>query len=45
MDELSRARKAVAEARKLIEHFGWTGCERSDVIAAAERWLEEYKHV
>lgn len=43
MDEIARLRKALAEARKLIGHIGWTSCEYGDVIEAAERWLEEYK--
>jgi len=30
----------IKEAKDLIQHFGWTSCERSDVVTNAERWLQ-----
>lgn len=31
--------KIIREAKVLIQHFGWTSCERTDVILDAEKWL------
>jgi len=37
------AEELLRRAKDLIDHFDWTGAERSDVIADADRWLEDYK--
>ena len=32
--------KMIREAKKLIEHLGWTSAEDTSVIRDAERWLK-----
>ena len=40
LNEFDGYKQRIAEARRLIEHIGTVGVERTDIIFAAEKWLE-----